>query len=145
MRPVVLALEQAERFLGEKLSDAGEIFHAKALQNLGAGQFAFARTQRAFKFLGRCGSHRCAPSHAAKWGGVEIRGKPGSTLLLANQQTGIRGVDGHQGAVRVADGVEAFAGASSYVVLIIAHRLGSVAVSRCYRADDPTVAIEDEI
>ena len=38
-----------------------------------------------------------------------------------------------------------FAGASSYVVLIIAHRLGRVAVSRCYRADDPAVAVEDEI
>src|SRR5262249_23085791 len=34
---------------------------------------------------------------------------------------------------------------TTYVVLIIAQSLGRVAVSRCYTADDPTAAIEDEI
>jgi hypothetical protein len=64
---IVLALEQAEGFLGGKLGDAGEIFHAKALQNLGAGQFAFFRTERAFDYLGRYGSRRYACSSSTEW------------------------------------------------------------------------------
>jgi hypothetical protein len=59
---VVFTLKQPECFLGGKLSDAGEIFHSKALQNLGAGQFAFARTERAFDYLGRYGSRRHSSS-----------------------------------------------------------------------------------
>jgi hypothetical protein len=50
---VVFTLKQPECFLGGKLSDAGEVFNAETVKNLCAGQFAVARTERAFDYLGR--------------------------------------------------------------------------------------------
>jgi hypothetical protein len=63
----VLATEQAECFISGKLSDAGEVFNAETVKNLCAGQFAFARTERAFDYLGRYGSRRHASSSLTEW------------------------------------------------------------------------------
>ena len=52
MLTVVFVLEQAECFLGGKLGDAGKVFDAETIENLGAAEFARARAQRAFDFLG---------------------------------------------------------------------------------------------
>jgi hypothetical protein len=39
---VVFVLEQPERLLGAELRDSGEVLRAKAIQNLGASEFARA-------------------------------------------------------------------------------------------------------
>ena len=55
MLMVMFVLEEAECFLGTELSDAGEILHTEAIQNISSFQLAYAETQRARYGLRRYG------------------------------------------------------------------------------------------
>src|SRR6201993_2938190 len=61
MLPVVLALEQSEGFFGTQLRHAGEVPNSETVENLCAGQFTFARTERAFDGFRGWRSHTPSP------------------------------------------------------------------------------------
>src|ERR1700758_466756 len=62
MLPVVLALEQSEGFFGTQLRYAGEVPNSETVENLCAGQFARAGTERAFDGFRGWRSHTASPS-----------------------------------------------------------------------------------